>query len=306
MKHLSIVVLNYNTRKVTLQTLQSIKNSDLKGLNIEVILVDNGSSDDSITHLKAYKKTSLPFQYKLIELQENLGFAAGNNVGIRQAQGKYILLLNSDVILRPDTLKKQFTFMEESPQFAVSTCKLLLSSGKLDPASHRSFPTPWASFTYFSKLSRIFPRSKTFNQYHQGWKDFDKTHTVDVISGAFFFARREVFDKVGLFDEGFFMYAEDIDLCLRIQEAGIAIAYYPQAQAIHLKGSSGRNRKGSSDRKTITGSKSKPKSKSRSDYHFWKTMQLFYTKHYKHKYSKLTMWIIIKLINLIIKLKKLA
>lgn len=283
MKDLSIIILNYNTGQTTLNCLESIIASNLENLKIEIIVVDNHSTDNSIELLKKFKQNNSQFDISIIRNQENLGFSAGNNTGLKRANAKNILLLNSDVILEKDTLIKQIIFNKQYPQFSASTCKLLLKKGDIDPACHRGFPTPWASLTYFLKLEKIFPKTKIFGQYHQGWKDMNSAHAVDAISGAFFFVKKEILEKVGLLDEGFFMYGEDLDWCLRIKEAGFMIGYYPENKAIHLKGVSGRKQK------NTTGSK--------TSYYFWDSMEIFYRKHYQKKYFKLLNWIIIKLIN---------
>jgi GT2 family glycosyltransferase len=287
---LSIIILNYNTKDMTLKCLESIKSSDFNKQKLEIILIDNHSSDDSLKAFKQFGQNNKDLKFNFINNQSNLGFGAGNNRGIRQAKGKYILLLNSDVILEKDTLLKQLNFMQKNQKYDVSTCFLKLENGRMDPACHRGFPTPWASLSYFSRLEKIFPKTKLFGGYHQGWKNLETAHQVDAISGAFFFAHKKVFDKVGLFDEGFFMYAEDLDLCLRVKNAGFTIAFNPKVKALHLKGTSGRNKKQGKDLK--------------SQYYFWDTMQLFYKKHYYQKYFKPLSWLIIKVID--IKKKKYA
>ncbi|NMC36058.1 glycosyltransferase family 2 protein [Candidatus Beckwithbacteria bacterium] len=277
---ISIIILNYNTKDITLKCLESVCQSDFDSYSWEIVLVDNASSDDSAKAFKTFKQDHKQIKVTIIENTRNTGFAAGNNKGIRKASGTYILLLNSDVILEKDTIKKQLNFLEKNQDFAAATCKLILQSGKLDPACHRGFPTPWASLTYFAKLEKLFPTTKLFGGYHQGWKDMTKAHQVDVISGAFFLIRKQVLDQVGLFDEGYFMYAEDIDLCLRLKKQGFNIAFNPVSQALHLKGESGRKDK-----------------QSKSHYYFWETMQLFYKKHYAKTYPKPLMWLIFAVIN---------
>jgi GT2 family glycosyltransferase len=285
MTDLSIIILNYNTQKLTINCLESIRKSDLKDLKIEVIVVDNASTDGSQKAISHYLKTEVSnaFWGKLIENPSNLGFAAGNNKGIRQAKGRYILLLNSDVILEKDTLVKQIEFMQKHPEYSVSTCKILLQNGEVDPACHRGFPTPWASLTYFSRLEKLFGKTRIFGQYHQGWCDMQKAHAVNVISGAFFFAQKEIFERVGLFDEGFFMYAEDIDLCMRLKKADYNIGFNPDTNVLHLKGASG---------------KKKSKAKGPANFYFWDTMKLFYNKHYEKQYPWPLRWAIFRLIDL--------
>jgi GT2 family glycosyltransferase len=280
---LSIIILNYNTKETTAVCLESVLKSEYGNYKYEIFLVDNASTDNSIDFIKSKIKSD---KLKFIKNSVNIGFSAGNNKGIRQAKGEHILLLNSDIILGKNTIIKQLQFIKENPEYAVLTCKLELVNGKMDPACHRGFPTPWNSFCYFSKLEKFFGRIKFFGGYHQVWKDINKYHEVDVISGAFFLVKKEVLDKVGLFDEGFFMYGEDIDLCLRIRQAGYKIAFNPETTALHLKGESGKNAR-------IQNSEVR----NQSSKYFWETMKLFYQKHYANKYPRFFMWLIFKVID---------
>ena len=263
----SIVILNYNTVDLTRICLQTVFASNLGKYTMEVIVCDNGSSDGSLEMIKK----EFP-QVILIDNKKNLGFAAGNNPGIKRAKGRYILLLNTDIEIPKDTIRVMLEFMDGSPQVGVSTCKLQLPEGSMDPACHRGFPTPWAAFTYMSGLEKIFPHTKLFGEYHQGYKDLKTIHEVDCIVGAFFLVRREVIKEVGLLDEDYFMYAEDIDWCYRIREAGWKIMFNPKVTMLHKKKQSGRAnilRK----RRVIT------------EIYFHKYNWLFYKKHYAKKYG---------------------
>ena len=168
---LSIVILNYNTVDLTRICLQTVFASNLGKYTMEVIVCDNGSSDGSLEMIKK----EFP-QVILIDNKKNLGFAAGNNPGIKRAKGRYILLLNTDIEIPKDTIRVMLEFMDGSPQVGVSTCKLQLPEGSMDPACHRGFPTPWAAFTYMSGLEKIFPHTKLFGEYHQGYKDLKTIH----------------------------------------------------------------------------------------------------------------------------------
>ncbi|NMB57492.1 glycosyltransferase [Candidatus Beckwithbacteria bacterium] len=284
---LSIIILNYKTREITLDCLKSIFASDLGNYQIEVILVDNASLDGSV---ETFAKIKIPknISFEIIENQKNLGFAGGNNVGLKKARGAYLLLLNSDVLLQKETLKKQLEFMQNYVQYHASTCKLLLKNGKIDPACHRGFPTPWNSFAYFSRLEKIFPDNKFFGGYHQGFRNLKEIHTVDAISGAFFMIKKEALDKLGFLDEAFFMYGEDLDWCLRLKNLGLKIGFYPQNQALHLKGFSGRE-------------KQDKKIKQKSDLYFWQAMKIFYQKHYEKQYSSFLNFLIYQILNYKIK-----
>ena len=281
---LSIVILSFNTKDLLKNLLLSIKESRLKNFIIEIIVVDNGSSDGTKEMLKEKFKW-----VKLIVSPKNLGYAAGNNLGIKQALGRYLLLLNSDTKILPETFLRMIKFMDENPQAAAATCKIELPSGKLDKACHRGFPTPWAALTYFSGLETLFPQSKLFSQYHQGWKGLRKIHQIDSPSGAFFMVKKEVVKDIGLLDEKFFMYAEDLDWAYRMKKKGYRIFYYPHTKIIHYKKQSGRKRGGG---KKVTRKEKIIREKSKK--YFFGTMRLFYDKHYKNKYP----WILRQLVLL--------
>jgi hypothetical protein len=290
---LSIVIVNYKTKELTLQALASIYKAKSLAGKLEVILIDNASGDDLLTRVS--KKFP---QVKLIESKTNLGFAGGNNLGMRKAKGRYVLLLNSDTIVFKDTLTKMVKFMDDHPEVGLSTCKVNLVSGKIDPASHRGFPTPWASLSYYLGLEKLFPTSKLFGQYHQGWKSLRTTHQIDTPVGAFFFLRKKALNQVGLLDENFFMYGEDIDLAFRIKQAGWKIVYTPITKITHLKGASGINKK-ESGRLT-------PKAKEiriMTIKNFFEAMKLFYRKHYQKKYPFWLRWLVFGSINLLKGLK---
>jgi len=292
-KDLSIIILNYNTKKLLQNLLSSIFNSDIKKINLEVIVVDNASKDKSI----AMVRTTFS-RVKLIVNKNNLGYSKGNNIGAEKAEGKYLLFLNSDTKVFSNTLVKMLAFMEENKSAAAATCYLQLNNGKLDPACHRGFPTPWGALTYFSGLEKLFPRSRIFSQYHLGWKNLEKTHQVDVISGAFFMIRKEIFNKVNGIDEDYFMYGEDIDLCFRIKKLGYKIYYYPKTKIIHYKKQSGREK---TNGKKITQKEINIRRITRK--HFYETMKLFYDKNYQDKYPYFLRKLVLLGIYLVSKLK---
>ncbi len=271
---LSVVILNYNTRELTRMCLTTLYASRLEAYTMEVIVCDNGSSDNSLDMIRE----SFP-DVRIIDNKKNLGFAAGNNPGIRNARGRYVLLLNTDTEMPPDTLAAMIRFMDRHPKAGASTCKLLLADGSMDPACHRGFPTPWVAFTYLSKLEKLFPRTKLFGEYHQGYKDLSSAHTVDCIVGAFFLVRNEVIREVGLLDEDYFMYGEDIDWCYRIRQAGWDIWFNPAVTMLHKKKQSGRANPFKKRRVT-------------TEIYFQKYNWLFYTKHYEKTYPGILTWIV--------------
>ncbi|WP_152395455.1 glycosyltransferase family 2 protein [Paenibacillus guangzhouensis] len=261
---LSIIILNYNTRQLTLDCLQSVYASTTS-YRYEVILIDNNSSDDSVEHFqRQYPAT------QLIANEENVGFSRANNQGMRIAKGRYILLLNSDTIVELDTFEMMLQFMDSHPDVGASGCKVILPDGSLDKACRRGFPTPSASFYYAFGFSKMFPDNPRFNQYQLGYLSPDESYPIDCLVGAFMLVRREAMDQVGMLDEEFFMYGEDIDWCYRIKQAGWQNYYYPETFITHYKGASSRRK----PYKII--------------YEFHRAMYLFHRKHYRQHYSFLT------------------
>ncbi|MCX6792282.1 MAG: glycosyltransferase family 2 protein, partial [Candidatus Gottesmanbacteria bacterium] len=204
--------------------------------------------------------------------KKNVGFAKANNKGIKIAQGKYILLLNSDTEIRQDSIQTMLRFMDGHLAAGAATCRLDLASGKMDPACHRGFPTPWAAFTYMTGLEKLFPASRIVGRYHMGYKNMTIPHQVDTISGAFFLACREAITEVGLLDEDFFMYAEDIDWAYRLKQKGWEVWFNPEASVLHKKKQSGRSNAVRSQQVE-------------TEIHFHTSNWLFYKKHYEKKYG---------------------
>ena len=229
---LSVIIVNYNVKHFLAQALQSVFQSKTT-FEFEVYVVDNHSVDGSIEMVSE----QFP-QVHLIASKQNLGFSKGNNLAIKQAKGKYILLLNPDTIVKEDTFQKVVDFMEEHPNAGGLGVKMMDGNGRFLPESKRGFPTPYVAFCKMSGLSKLFPTSKKFNQYHLGYLDKDETNEVDVLSGAFMLLRKSVIDEVGSLDEDYFMYGEDIDLSYRIKKAGYKNYYFPKTEIIHFKGES--------------------------------------------------------------------
>ena len=235
---LSIIIVNYNVQHFLEQCMLSVRKAitplvPLKGGEPEVFVVDNNSVDNSV----AMVREKFP-EVKLIVNQQNTGFAVANNQAIRQSTGKYVLLLNPDTVVREDTFKNCLDFMEAHPEAGGLGVKMIDGSGKFLPESKRGFPSPFVAFCKTFGLSTLFPKSKIFNRYHLGYLGKDQTHEVDVLAGAFMLLRRSVLDKIGLLDEAFFMYGEDIDLSYRIVQAGYKNYYFAGTTIIHYKGES--------------------------------------------------------------------
>ena len=220
-KDLSVILLNYNTRDLTKKCLRSVFDSSTD-YRFEVIIADNGSTDGSIEMIK----NDFP-NVKLIENKANLGFSKGNNVAIRQATGRYILLLNTDTEIRENALDVSIKYLDEHPVVGILGGKVLLPDGSLDKASRRKFPNPWNSFL------RLFGFKK-FSDYNID-SPIDQEMEVDGVMGAYLMIGRSVIDKIGLLDEEYFMYGEDLDWCWQAKKAGYKVVYYPKAEIIHYK-----------------------------------------------------------------------
>lgn len=227
---LSIVILNYNTKELLEDCLNSIKRCENE-IPLEIIVTDNGSDDGSVGMVKE----KFP-EVRLLE-GENVGFAAGNNRAKGYVRGKLVLFLNPDTVVKKGVLEETTAYLKSHKDLGALSCKLVLPNGNLDKDTRRSYPTPWVTFTHlFLRLDRIFPRSKIFGKYWYGYISEDKTHEVDALQGAFFLTWKNILDKVGWFDEGYYFDAEDIDLSWRIKKAGHKLIYYPKVSIIHLKG----------------------------------------------------------------------
>ncbi|WP_058301450.1 glycosyltransferase family 2 protein [Gorillibacterium timonense] len=260
----SIIIVNYKTRQLTLDAIESVYRSDT-AYRYEIILVDNASGDGLLDEVaERYPEVVR------VANDENVGYARANNQGMEAAQGRYILLLNSDTIVNLDTMDVMLRFMDENTEVGASGCKIVLPDGRLDKACKRGFPTPSASFYYAFGFSRLFPNKPRFNGYQLGHLDPDVSQPIDCLVGAFMLVRREAVEQVGGLDETFFMYGEDIDWCYRIKEAGWEIWYHPLVQITHYKGASSR-------RKPF-----------KIVYEFHRAMYLFHRKHYAAKYSPFT------------------
>ena len=207
---LSVIIVNYNVKYFLEQALLSVRKAS-QALAIETWVVDNNSVDDSVQMVQE----KFP-EVKLIANKENVGFSKANNQAIPVSAGEYVLLLNPDTVVEEDTFEKCVAFMDAHPQAGGLGVRMMDGSGKFLSESKRGFPSPWAAFCKTFGLSALFPKSKLFNEYHLGYLAENETHEVEVLAGAFMLLRRSVLDEIGLLDETFFMYGEDIDLSYRI------------------------------------------------------------------------------------------
>ncbi len=259
---LTVIIVNYNVKYFLEQCLHSVLRAS-RNIKVEIIVVDNNSVDGSC----AMVTERFPGA-GLIRNEENLGFSRANNQAIRKARGRYVLLLNPDTVIEEDTLVKCVAYMDAHPQAGALGVKMIDGKGKFLPESKRSLPTPSVAFYKIFGLSALFPGSRIFGKYHLGYLDRDQIHHVDVLTGAFMMIRRTALDEVGLLDEDFFMYGEDIDLSCRLTNAGYFNVYYPETTIIHYKGES--TRKGSLNY-VLT---------------FYNAMLIFARKHYSRKIAR--------------------
>lgn len=229
---LSVIIVNYNVQYFLEQALLAVRRA-AGNLPVEVWVVDNNSVDDSVKMVRQ----KFP-EVHLIANSDNPGFAVANNQAIRRATGEYILLLNPDTVIEEDTFDKCIAFMDNHPKAGGLGVRMIDGTGAFLPESKRGFPSPWVAFCKTFGLSRFFPRSRWFNGYHLGYLPEDEVHEVDVLAGAFMLLRRSVLDEIGMLDEQFFMYGEDIDLSYRITQAGYRNYYFPETTIIHYKGES--------------------------------------------------------------------
>lgn len=234
---LSIVIVNYNVKFFLDLAIKSTLES-CKEIESEIFVVDNNSTDNSKEFLTSkYPKESFP-NLTFIFNKENLGFSKANNQAIKLCKGKYVLLLNPDTIVAEDSFKKCIEFMEATPDAGAIGVRMIDGNGNFLPESKRGLPTPSVSLYKMSGLSKLFPKSKTFGKYHLGYLSEFKNHKVDVLSGAFMFIRKATLEKVGLLDESYFMYGEDIDLSYRINQSTYQNYYLSDTSIIHFKGES--------------------------------------------------------------------
>src|SRR3989338_7030782 len=285
---LSIIIVNYNTKGLLADCLASVFAAAAAKNGLEVIVVDNASSDGSQAMVASQFK-----QVKLVRNKANLGFARANNEGYKVARGKYLLFLNSDTVVKRYSLAKPLKFLKNHPKVGAVTIKLILGDGTLDIDNHRGLPTPWASFCHFFGLSSLFPHSTIFNSYHLGQKKLNRIHSIPVAAGSFLMLSAKLFDQIGRWDEAYYFYGEDIDLCYRIGQAGYKIIYYPKVSTLHLKGASSGLRK-----ETASLAKTSRETRIRVARASIEAMKIFYSKFYARKYPVFVTWLVLFAITL--------
>ena len=247
---LTIVIVSYNVRTFVAQCLDSVQKASEGIDGVEVFVVDNASSDDTVDYIGTHY-----LWVRLIANDDNLGFARANNIAIRQAEGEYVLLLNPDTIVAEPILRACVSFMDAHPQAGGLGVRMHNADGTLAPESRRAIPSPWVS------CLKMLGFTKRYYMSHLSW---DEPGRIEVVSGAFFMLRRQALDQVGLLDEDFFMYGEDIDLSYRLLKGGWENWYHP-SDIVHFKGESTQ------------------KSSFRYVHVFYQAMLIFFRKHYGHQ-----------------------
>jgi GT2 family glycosyltransferase len=266
----SVVVVNYNVREFLIQALHSVRAAS-ENVSVEIIVVDNNSVDDSVSAVR----DQFP-NVELIANDRNIGFGRANNLAIQKARGRYVLILNPDTIVREDTLDVLVEFMDSHPDAGAAGCKIINPDGSFARESRRSFPSATVAFYRMTGLSKLFPKSERFGRYNLTYLPEDDVAEIDALSGSCMLVRRDAIleplsdhpgktagTPAGLFDEAFFMYGEDLDLCYRIQKSGWKIYYVPDTEIIHYKGESTK------------------KGDIRYVRHFYGAMLLFIEKHFE-------------------------
>lgn len=255
----SIIIVSYNVRYYLEQCLHSVL-AARQGLQVEVFVVDNCSTDDSVPYLSA----RFP-EVRFMANPDNRGFSRANNQAIRQATGRYVLLLNPDTIVTEHSLTDCVRYLDQHPEVGATGVAMYNNNGRFAWESRRGVPTPWTAFCKMVGLTSLFPHSRRFGRYYMRYLNREETNYIEVISGAFFMVRREALDQIGLLDETFFMYGEDIDLSYRLLQGGWRNAYVP-TPILHYKGESTH------------------KSSYRYVHVFYEAMLIFFDKHFRRRY----------------------
>lgn len=265
---LSVCIVTYQARDYLGDCLQSIALNTLTA-SYEIIVVDNHSQDGTVDMLQQ----DYP-EVHLIENDDNYGFTRPLNQALQAARGRTLLSLNPDTYVHPGALDLLVNFLDDHPYVGIVGPKVLNRDGTLQKPSRRGDSRPWNTISYFTGLSKLFPRRKFFSGYLMSYMDEDETHKADGVSGSCMLIRRQVIDQIGYFDEQFFAYQEDADFCLRARQAGWQVFFFPKAQVTHYGGQGG--------------SRVQPY---RSIYEWHKSYWLYYRKHFAKNYFFLFNWL---------------
>ena len=259
---LSVIIVNYNVKYYLDQCIRSVLRAfEEMNTPAEIIVVDNHSADGSVDYLeKRYPQMLYPM-VRFVRSAHNLGFARANNIAIRQSRGEYVLLLNPDTIVGEDALKASVDFMDAHEDAGAVGVRMLGAQGRRAMESRRGLPTPMVSFFKMLGFCNRWPHHRLFGKYYMGYLPWDEPCQIEVVSGAYCMLRRKALDEVGLLDEDFFMYGEDIDLSYRVLKGGYHNYYLP-VDILHYKGESTQ------------------KSSFRYVHVFYEAMLIFFRKHY--------------------------
>ena len=281
---LSIVILYYNSQDYLEKCLDSLAKSKLNKYTIETIIVNNGTTDGIAKLAENKFKTNPIINSHFIYSPTNLGFASGNNFGVKHINpySKYVLFVNDDMIFFPDTITKMINFFEKNIQVDASTCHVTLAnSGKLAPETHRGFPTPWNTFWHFFGLGipKLFPKSKLLHGYLSDYKEYTTTQKIDCCQGCFLMLKKTVGEKIGWWNEKYFFLGEDLDLCYKLKQNNFSLYFYPKPKIIHFHGISSGLKKTKSNANRQTKIHSAKASTS--------AMKIFYQENLMPDYPKL-------------------
>lgn len=259
---LSVIIVNYNVKYYLDQCIRSVLRAfEEMNTPAEIIVVDNHSADGSVDYLEQRYPQKLFPMVRFVRSAHNLGFARANNIAIRQSRGEYVLLLNPDTIMGEDALKASVDFMDVHEDAGAVGVRMLGAQGRRAMESRRGLPTPMVSFFKMLGFCNRWPHHRLFGKYYMGYLPWDEPSQIEVVSGAYCMLRRKALDEVGLLDEDFFMYGEDIDLSYRVLKGGYHNYYLP-VDILHYKGESTQ------------------KSSFRYVHVFYEAMLIFFRKHY--------------------------
>lgn len=293
---LSIVILNYNSHELLKNCLFSIYQSTIKQSQIEILVPDNGSVDDSTSQARAVAQSNTRFFLN----HKNLGFAAGNNSVIKyiNPDTKYVLFLNVDTTVEKDTLQKTIDFMATHPEADAATCYVnLMLTNSLQPECHRGFPTPWNALCHFFLpfLPKLFPHTKLFNGYFLGHLDYTKIQKIDCCIGAFLLVKKSVGKTIGWWNEKYFFYGEDIDFCYQLKKHGFNLYFYPDCRINHFQGFSSGLAGGVSRQKNQSSRETKVRSAKAGT----NAMRIFYHLNLIDNYPPILQWFVRRGIDLL-------
>jgi GT2 family glycosyltransferase len=273
---LSIIILSYNVKQLLLDCLNSVFTNAKS--DWQVIVVDNASSDGSAEAVESKFPKVI-----VVKSDTNLGFSAGNNLGLKKAVGDFVLFLNDDTLIKGNAIEESLNYLRDHADVGALTCRVELPNGKLDYSCHRGLPTPWNSLCYFSGLSKLFPRSRTFSGYTATYQDLNTVHEIDCATGAFMLVRRQAGNAIGWWDNDYFWNGEDIEFCYQLRKNNWKIVFYPLVKIVHFKGSS--SGLWTSGQSTVSQEVKLKTAKSAA-----RAMKIFYGKHFKKGLGGLTVW----------------